>query len=79
MDNSNKKTLIKVEFNNETGQYSVELGQGSSVAETAFAVSVIIKCLVRDKIIDNSKIMLDAINKYLNDPQYNEIEKGEKL
>ena len=74
----NKKLLIAVTFNAENNTYSVDIPQGSSVNETAFAVTVAIKCLVRDGIIENSKYFTDLIDKYLNDPQYAEVKDKKK-
>ena len=74
----NKKLLIAVAFNAENNTYSVDIPQGSSVNETAFAVTVTIKCVVRDGIIENSKYFIDLIDKYLNDPQYAEVKDKKK-
>lgn len=70
-------TLIHVEFNNTKNNYSVQLGKGSNVAETAFAITVIIKCLLKDGYIKDSKEVTDLIDKYLTDPQYDEVKEKE--
>lgn len=72
-----KNELIKVTFDDETGRYSVSLGQGSSVPETAFAITVVIKCLKRDGYIKNAKELLNLVKKYLTDPQYEEVQDEE--
>jgi hypothetical protein len=68
-----KKILLAVAFDDENGTYSVDIPAGSNVAETAFAMAVVIKCLVKDGIIDTHKIITDAIDKYLTDSQYEEV------
>ena len=76
MDNE-KKILMTVAFDEDKNTYTVDLGAGSSVPETAFAMSVVIKCLINDGIIKDSKEVTDLINKYLTDPQYKELKEGE--
>jgi hypothetical protein len=79
MDNlsDDKVTLMSVSFDHVKNIYSVELGKGSNVAETAFAMTIVIKCLIKDGIIDNAMEITDLINKYLNDPQYDELKDKE--
>lgn len=79
MDNGNVVTLLSVKLDTDTGIYDVNIAQGSNVAETAFSVSVIIKCFVRDGIIKNAEEFTDLLNKYLTDSQYNEVNKDEQL
>ena len=66
--------LMTVAFDHVKNAYFVDLGNGSNVAETAFAMTVVIKCLLKDNIIKNASEVTDLINKYLSDPQYNEVE-----
>lgn len=66
-----KQELLSVTFND--GKYEVKIPKGSNIAETAFCIAVIIKCLTRDKLIANSKEIIDAINRYLDDPQFEEV------
>lgn len=68
-----KKTILQVDFDDDGGKYFVTAAQNSSVSEIAFDISVIIKCLVRDKHINDNKEMLDLIGKYLADEQYEEV------
>lgn len=68
----NKKLLLGVAFDEVSNTYTVDLAQGSSVPETAFAMAVVIKCLIRDKIVEKAEDVTDLINKYLSDPQYDE-------
>lgn len=65
--------LLKVSFQQANNNYLVTLAQGSSIAETAFSIAIVIKCLLRDDIIKSSNDVLDLVNKYLTDPQYEEV------
>ena len=71
----NRVLLMAVAFNMDTNMYTVDLGKGSNVPETAFAMSVVIKCLLRDKLIKSATEVTDLIQKYLDDPQYEELKK----
>ena len=73
----NKILLMAVAFDQTNNTYSVDLAKGSNVAETAFSMAVVIKCLIRDGIVKEAKDVTDLINKYLDDPQYNEVKKDE--
>lgn len=68
-----KKLILAVAVDSESGTYSVDIPAGSNVAETAFAMSVVIRCFIKDGVIENGNIVLDMINKYLTDSQYNEV------
>ena len=68
------KTILSISADDETGSYSISVAEGSNVAETMFAVSAMIKCFVRDGIIDEAKIATDMLQKYLTDSQYDEVE-----
>lgn len=74
----NKILLMAVAFDQTKNTYSVDLAKGSNVAETAFSMAVVIKCLIRDGIVKEAKDVTDLINKYLDDPQYNEVKKDEQ-
>lgn len=67
------RTLLTVSFNETDNAYMVELGKGSNTAETAFAMAVVIKCLLKDGIINDYKQMTELIDKYLTDPQFDEV------
>ena len=60
----NKILLMAVAFDQTNNTYSVDLAKGSNVAETAFSMAVVIKCLIRDGIIKEAKDVTDLINKY---------------
>lgn len=70
--NNEKKLMLAVATDMENNYY-VDLAAGSNVAETAFCVMCIIKCLVRDGVIKSSSEFTDLVNKYLTDPQYEEV------
>lgn len=74
----NKILLMAVAFDQTNNTYSVDLAKGSNVAETAFSMAVVIKCLIRDGIIKEAKDVTNLINKYLDDPQYSEVKKDEQ-
>ena len=65
--------LMAVAFSESKNSYIVDLAKGSNVAESAFAMSVVIKCLMKDGIIKSPTDVTDLIDKYLNDPQYEEV------
>ena len=69
--------LMAVAFSESKNSYIVDLAKGSNVAETAFAMSVVIKCLMKDGIIKSPADVTDLIDKYLNDPQYEEVKDDE--
>ena len=66
-----RQELLSVTFND--GKYEVKIPKGSNVAETAFCMAVIIKVLTRDNLVSRAKEVLDAITRYLDDPQFEEV------
>lgn len=68
------KRLILAVASNDDGNYFVDIPAGSNAAETAFAMSVVIRCFVKDGVIDNPGIMLDLISKYTTEDQYDPIQ-----
>jgi hypothetical protein len=68
-----KKIILAVAFDDEKDVYSVDIPAGSSVAETAFGMAIVIKCLIRDGIVKNPEEVTELIHKYLTDPQYEEV------
>lgn len=68
------KNILSISTDVDTGSYSISICEGSNVAETMFAISAMIRCFVRDGIIDDAKIATDMLNKYLTDSQYDELE-----
>lgn len=73
----NKITLLEVSYNEENDMYTVKIPKGSNVNETAFCMTVVIKCMLRDKVINDVKDVTNLIEKYCNDPQYDELEDKE--
>lgn len=71
--NNSMVTLMTVGFDQDKNTYCVSLGKGSNVAETAFAMAVVIKCLTKDGVIKKHKDIIDLVEKYLTDPQYEEV------
>lgn len=69
MDN---RTIMTVTDNND-GLYNVTIGEGASVSEVAFAISIVIKCFNRDEVISKEE-MMQLIDRYLNDVQYEEVQ-----
>lgn len=72
-----KRILMAVAFSESNNSYIVDLAKGSNVAETAFAMSVVIKCLLKDGIISAPSDVTHLIQKYLDDPQYEEVKNDE--
>lgn len=70
----NKRLILAVAVDDENNLYSVDIPAGSNAAETAFAISVVIKCFVKDGVIKDHKVMTDMITKYLTDSQYEEVQ-----
>lgn len=69
----NKKIILAVAYDEEKDLYSVDIPAGSSVQETAFGMAIVIKCLVRDNIIEKATDITSLIVKYVDDPQYQEV------
>lgn len=63
--------ILSIRSNNE-GNYTVMVGKDTSVEEVAFAISVLIRCFDRDKVIEKNN-MLELINRYLNNETYSEV------
>ena len=72
------KNILSISTDDETGNYGISIAEGSNVAETMFAVSAMIRCFVRDHVIDDSKVATDLLIKYLNDSQYDEVKENEE-
>lgn len=68
------KTIICITCDDKS--YTVKADQGVSVPEMAFATMVLIRTLINGKYIDNKDDFIKMINKYFDDPQYEEVEDG---
>ena len=68
------KTVICITCNDKS--YTVKADQGVSVPEMAFATMVLIRTLINGKYIDSKDDFIKMVNKYFDDPQYEEVEDG---
>ena len=71
------KTILSISTDSDTGEYNISVAEGSNVPETMFAVSAMIRCFVRDGIIENVEVATDMLKKYLTDSQYDEVKEIE--
>ena len=69
----NEITLLAVKYDQDKDMYNVQIPKGSNVPETAFCMTVVVKCMLRDGVIQKAEELTDLINKYCNDPQYSEV------
>ena len=67
-----KKTLLECSFDDEGGFYRFSSPSGASADEVIFCIAALIKVFDRDGIIPKD-VSLDLLNKYMTDPQYEEI------
>lgn len=65
------KTIICV--TTDANKYTVKADQGVSVNEMAFATMVVIRTLINGKYIDSKDDFIKLINKYFDDPQFQEV------
>lgn len=63
--------ILKISTNKD-GNYSFMIAKETSVEEIIFAMTALIKCFNRDKVISKDNAM-ELFNKYLNDVQYDEV------
>lgn len=71
------KNILSISTDDETGNYQIAIPEGSNLAETMFAISAMIRCFVRDGVIDNYQIAVAMLVKYLSDTQFDEVEETE--
>lgn len=67
------KNILSISTDTDTGAYNISICEGSNVAETMFAVAAMIRCFVRDGVIEDAKVATDMLDKYLTDSQYEEV------
>ena len=72
----NKKIILECSFDEEDGSYQFRVPEGQSAEEVLFCISAFIKCIDRDGIIPKD-VSLDLLNKYMTDPQYEELKQKE--
>ena len=70
--NSERKLLVAVAFNEADNTYIVDIPKGMSANEVAFGVHVIARCFERDNVM-SAKDFVALVNKYLGDEQYSEV------
>lgn len=68
-----KQEVLKVMFNHDKNVYEVSSCEGSSIAEMAFGISVVIRVLQRDGYIEQQKDFIELVQKYLDDEQWGEV------
>lgn len=68
-----KKLILAVGVDPEDATYSVDIPAGSNAAETAFAMAVVIRCFVKDGIVESPDTMIDMIRKYATEDQYGQL------
>lgn len=73
------KNILSISTDDEIGNYQVSIAEGSNLAETMFAISAMIRCLVRDGVIDDAKVATDLLIKYLTDSQYDEVKENDDI
>ena len=71
------KKIVSIGFDDVTGLYNITAGEGVSVAEIAFAIAALAKCLVRDNILESTETFLKLIEKYVTDPQFDEVQEDD--
>ena len=65
--------ILKVSLNTDTGTYNIQLPEGSSVNETVFAMTAVLKVFIREGHLNSCKDALSMVKKYMTDPQYVEL------
>ena len=73
MDEIKTTEILNISFDNSTGNYNVRIPQGSNLNEVFFGINVLIKCLVRDGIVESEDVIYDTLKRYSTDPQYKEL------
>lgn len=66
--------ILKVSLNTDTGTYNIQLPEGSSVNETVFAMTAVLKVFIREGHLKSCKDALSMVKKYMTDPQYVELQ-----
>lgn len=73
MNDNKEKLIVKVSFDDTNGKYNVVIPSGMTLNEVIFGFVVVIKCLIRDGVIDDYAVVYDLLTRYLNDPQFEEV------
>ena len=75
----NEKLIFSIGFDESTGQYKINIPTGMTVNEVVFGFMALIKCLVRDGVVESASYVTDMLNKYLTDPQFEEVKNEEQV
>lgn len=67
------KLLLEITLSEDGKQYNIRAGEGMSVNEMMFGIAAVIKCLVRDGVIEKHDIATEMLNRYLTDEQFAEL------
>ena len=59
--------VVHIERDDEGRKYSVSADEGVSISEICFGISAMIKCFLRENIIDDPVIIYNMIRKYTED------------
>lgn len=70
--NSERKLLVAVAFDETNETYVVDIPKGMSANEVAFGVHVIARCFERDGIMPATDFV-QLVNRYLTDTQFSEV------
>lgn len=71
-----KNVLLQCSFDDEAGFYEFSSPSGRSPEEVIFCIAALMKVFDRDGVMPMS-MSRDLLNKYLTDPQYEEISHNE--
>lgn len=61
---------VRLSVTEKDGVYSVNIGAGSSVTETAFCMGVIVRCFLKDNYIKDPYEFLNKVLFYATDDQF---------
>ena len=67
------RNVLTITCDDETNSYQVQIPQGTTLGETAFAVNVLARALAKSGHIDNPRAFTDRVNSYIDDVQYDEV------
>lgn len=76
MNETNDKLILRIGFDNVSNKYSAQIPEGMSLNEVVFGFAALVRCLVRDGIIDDHKVIYDLLTKYLTESQYEEVKEN---
>ena len=71
------KDILTISLTDDGKTYKVKVAEGASVNEVMFSMAVVIKCMVRDGVVDKHEYLLDMLKNYVTDEQYSELEGSE--